>query len=39
MQTGVAGVALSGTVLRAEKPVEEMKRLLTLIDNIKQQGK
>lgn len=39
MQTGVAGVALSGTVLRAEKPVEEMKRLLALIDNIKQQGK
>ena len=39
MQTGVTGVALSGTVLRAEKPVEEMKRLLALIDNIKQQGK
>lgn len=39
MQTGVAGVALSGTVLRAENPVEEMKRLLALIDNIKQQGK
>lgn len=27
MQTGVTGIALSGTVLRAEDPVNEMKRL------------
>lgn len=31
MQTGVTGIALSGTVLRAENPVEEMKRLLKMI--------
>ena len=31
MQTGVTGIALSGTVLKAEKPAEEMRRLLTLI--------
>ena len=26
MQTGVTGIALSGTVLRADNPVEEMQR-------------
>lgn len=31
MQTGVTGIALSGTVLKAERPAEEMRRLLTLI--------
>lgn len=31
MQTGVTGIALSGTVLRAEDPVAEMKRLLDLL--------
>lgn len=35
MQTGVTGVALSGTVLNASDPVEEMKRLLSLIRNNK----
>lgn len=30
MQTGVDGIALSGTVLRAENPVEEMKKILLL---------
>lgn len=35
MQTGVYGIALSGTVLRAENPVEEMKNILSLTsDNI-----
>ena len=29
MQTGVTGIALSGTVLRADNPVEEMQRILT----------
>lgn len=31
MQTGVTGIALSGTVLRAEDPVKEMRRLLELV--------
>lgn len=31
MATGVTGIALSGTVLRAENPVEEMKRLIQMI--------
>lgn len=30
LQTGVDGIALSGTILRAENPVEEMKRILHL---------
>lgn len=30
MQTGVHGIALSGSVLRAESPVEEMKAILSL---------
>lgn len=33
MQTGVTGIALSGTVLRAEEPVAEMQRLLALINS------
>jgi len=31
--TGVNGIALSGSVLRAQNPIEEMKRLLKLTDN------
>ena len=31
MQTGVTGIALSGTVLRAADPVEEMRRLIKMI--------
>lgn len=31
MQTGVTGIALSGTVLRAENPVEEMRKLIKMI--------
>lgn len=31
MQTGVTGIALSGTVLRAENPAEEMKKLIKMI--------
>ena len=30
MQTGVTGIALSGTVLRAANPVEEMKKLIEI---------
>ena len=33
MQTGVTGIALSGTVLRAEDPVGEMKRILKIIES------
>lgn len=32
MQTGVTGIALSGTVLRASDPVAEMQRLLALTE-------
>lgn len=31
MQTGVTGIALSGTVLRAADPVEEMRKLIKMI--------
>lgn len=31
MQTGVTGIALSGTVLRAEDPVKEMEKLIKVI--------
>lgn len=33
MQTGVTGIALSGTVLRAEDPVAEMQKLICLTQN------
>lgn len=33
MQTGVTGIALSGTVLRAENPVAEMRRIIELIES------
>lgn len=33
MATGVTGIALSGTVLRAENPVQEMQNLIKLINN------
>lgn len=33
MQTGVTGIALSGTVLRAETPVAEMQRIIRLIES------
>lgn len=32
MQTGVTGIALSGSVLRAQNPAEEMQRLITLCE-------
>ncbi len=31
METGVTGIALSGTILRAEKPTEETQRILQLL--------
>lgn len=30
MQTGVTGIALSGTILHAENPIEEMKRIINI---------
>ena len=33
MQTGVTGIALSGTILRAENPVEETSRIKSLIES------
>lgn len=30
MQTGVTGIALSGSILRAENPIEEMKNIINL---------
>lgn len=32
MQTGISGIALSGSILRADNPVEEMKRILALMN-------
>lgn len=31
MNTGITGIALSGTVLRAQSPIEEMKKLIKMI--------
>ena len=33
MKTGVTGIALSGTVLRAEDPILEMQRLLAIVNS------
>lgn len=33
LQTGMSGIALSGTVLRAVNPVDEMKRIMRIIGN------
>lgn len=33
MQTGVTGIALSGTILRAENPIEETRRIIDIINN------
>ncbi len=32
MQAGISGIALSGSILRADNPVEEMKRILALMN-------
>lgn len=36
MQTGVTGIALSGTILRADNPVDETRRILEAIRSSKQ---
>ena len=33
MQTGVTGIALSGTVLRADNPVEKMKEIINIVNH------
>lgn len=30
MQTEVTGIALSGTILHAEKPIDEMKKIINI---------
>ena len=32
MQTGITGIALSGSILRAESPIQEMKTIIQTID-------
>ena len=36
MQTGVGGIALSGAVLSAPQPVEEMKKIIRLVQGSRQ---
>ena len=33
LQTGVTGIALSGTVLRADDPVQKMKQLINTVNH------
>lgn len=33
MQTGVSGIALSGSILRSDHPVEEMKNVIRILNN------
>ena len=35
MKTGINGIALSGSILRAENPIEEMKEIITIIESWK----
>ena len=35
MQTGINGIALSGSILRAKNPIEEMKKIIKLIESWK----
>lgn len=34
LQTGVTGIALSGSILRASQPIEEMKRVLQCVESV-----
>ena len=36
LETGIDGIALSSSILRAENPIEEMKNIVTTIKNLKQ---
>jgi hypothetical protein len=33
LQTGITGIALSGTVLRADDPIAEMKHIINIINH------
>ena len=36
LETGIDGIALSSTILKAENPIEEMKNIVSTIKNLKQ---
>ena len=36
LETGIEGIALSSSVLRAENPIEEMKNIVSILKNFKQ---
>ena len=38
METGITGIALSGSILRAESPIEEMKEIVTLCHPERSEG-
>jgi thiamine-phosphate pyrophosphorylase len=35
METGITGIALSGSILRAEHPIEEMKEIIKIVESWK----
>ena len=39
MQTGVSGIAVSGAVLKASNPVDEMKRLLDIMKTVEKENR
>ena len=39
MQTGVSGIAVSGAVLKASNPVDEMKRLLAIMKTVENENR
>ena len=39
MQTGVSGIAVSGAVLKASSPVDEMKRLLDIMKTVENENR
>ena len=39
MQTGVSGIALSGAVLKASSPVDEMKRLMAIMKTVENENR
>ena len=38
MATGISGIALSGSILRAENPVEEMKEIIKKVNSLLERG-
>ena len=39
MQTGVSGIAVSGAVLKASSPVDEMKRLMDIMKTVENENR